>query len=116
VLEENVSQGELADGWSLSANGRVWARGTAVGTKRIRLLPDATDTAPLAEEVGLVCSSALPGVKPRVSLRLYRADPALLKTLATSARTDDDTETARWMTAAGAKASSLVATHTDAIR
>ncbi len=101
VLEEDVSQGELADVWALSANGRDWARGTAVGLKRIRLLPDATDTAPLAEDVRFVCSSALPGVTPRVSVKLYRADPSLLKALFSSARTDDDTETARWMTDAG---------------
>ncbi len=101
VLEEDVSQGELADAWSLSARGREWARGTAIGTKRIRLLADATDAAPLAEEAHLVCSSTLPGATPRVSLRLYRAEPALLKTLASAAQTKDDTETARWMVAAG---------------
>ena len=101
VLREDVSQGELADAWSLEAGGRVWARGTAVGVKRIRLIPDATDAAPLAEEARLFCSSHLAGAEPKVSFALYRADPALLKRLAASAQNDDETETARWMLAAG---------------
>ena len=99
VLREDVSQGELADSWTLEAGGRTWASGTAVGAKRIRLLADATDAAPLAEEARLSCASRFADAEPKVSAAFYRADPALLAKLAASARTDDDTETARWMTA-----------------
>ena len=99
VLREDVSQGELTDSWTLEAGGRTWASGTAVGAKRIRLLADATDAAPLAEEARLSCASRLADAEPKVSAAFYRADPALLAKLAASAQTDDDTETARWMTA-----------------
>ena len=101
VLQEDVSQGELADSWSLEAGGRIWASGTAVGAKRIRLLPEATASAPLTEETRFVCSSHLEGATPKVACAFYRADPALLATLASAARNDDETETARWMVAAG---------------
>ena len=36
VMQENVSQGELIDGWELKSAGKVVAAGKSIGIKRIR--------------------------------------------------------------------------------
>lgn len=98
VMQEDVSHGELVDGWRIVADGRKILSGESIGVKRIRLL----DKPVAAGTVRLEITAVAPGVKgvPVVKLRRYLADEELVKTILGAKRDDKETDTARWMEAA----------------
>ena len=91
VIREDISKGENVDGWRLVADGKELLTGTAIGAKRIRLLPEAV--APEA------CRVEVTKGRGPVELRRYFADPALVKAILNAKADGGETDTAKWMTA-----------------
>ena len=99
VLSENVSNGELVDSWKVTANGETIASGTAVGIKRIRVLPQPvvkTDIRPVE-----FVKSGKGGLPNGWSIKqmFYYVEPKTLNRVMNATTTNGETDTAQWMTA-----------------
>ena len=95
VLREDLSAGEQIDEWELLADGKRVAVGSAIGTKRIRVLAEPVRAA--------VCDLRIlrsGGNPQRVEILRYAVDPALLREVQTATTASGETDTARWMTGA----------------
>ena len=87
-----MSNGEQIDGWRVVADGKVILEGKAVGRRRIRLLRESVAAARCELEI------AKSGPAPlAVSMRRYRADPELVRTVLDADGDTGETDTARWM-------------------
>ena len=92
VMTEDVTNGELVDGWEFRADGKTLFAGESIGIKRIRVLRE-----PLAAKAPelKVTKSAGPA---KSAYRLYRADPALVGAVLDARTANGETATAGWMT------------------
>ena len=100
VMREDISKGELVDGWEFVADGKVILSGKSIGNKRIRLLEK-----PLAVkgcEVKVLKSAG----KHKVSFALYRADDAVVRSILNATGDDRETDTVGLM--AGKKPSEVL--------
>jgi len=88
VMQEDVSHGELVDGWELKANGKVLVSGKSIGSKRIRVL----DTPVAKDSFKLDFTSGA-----NVSTRFYYVEPDLLKLVQSATTESGETDTAKWM-------------------
>ena len=98
VLCEDVSSGEQVDEWEFVADGKAVLRGKSIGRRRIRLLEEPC-AAKRREVRVLKDGGSLRGV----ALRLYHADPQLVKAVLGASGDDRETDTARWMTSTDGK-------------
>ncbi len=96
VMREDLSAGEQVDGWEFLADGKPILSGKAIGNKRIRILEN--EIAPQKCEIKITASG---GNVRGVSFKLYRADPELVKLVLESSTSSGETDTAKWMKAAG---------------
>ena len=94
VMREDISKGEQVDEWELVADGKAILRGKSIGIKRIRVL-ETPCAAKSCEVKVLRDGGALQGV----SLKLYNADPELVRLVLSSTTESGETDTAKWMTA-----------------
>ena len=104
VMQEDVANGELVDGWEFHADGRRLLEGSAIGIKRIRVLPE-----PVARrgcELRLVKSAGGCG---KASYACYIVDPRLLNRVMNATTSNGETDTAVWMTAVGERRKSVPA-------
>ena len=104
VMTEDVSHGELLDGWSLVQEKKKWlwgtetnllAEGKTIGIKRIRVLKEPIKTG----EIKLrpkTTRSLFPGYS--VSCRYYYADSELVRLIESATTDSGETDTAKWMT------------------
>ena len=98
VLSEDVSNGELVDSWKVTANGETIASGTAVGIKRIRVLPQPvvkTDIRPV--EFAKSGKGGLPNGWDLKQM-FYYVEPKTLNRVMNATTTNGETDTAQWMT------------------
>lgn len=94
-IREDVSGGEQIDGWRIVSGGREILSGTAVGSRRIRLLEEPAVMKDARLEV------TAHGPSPRAAAaRFYYADPELVRTVLGADGDTRETDTARWMTGA----------------
>ena len=92
VMTEDVANGERIDGWEFRADGKTLFAGESIGIKRIRVLREPV----VAKELELkVTKSAGPA---KTAYRLYRADPALVRSVLDARTANGETATAGWMT------------------
>jgi len=103
VLTEDVTKGELVSSWTVSAGDKAIASGTALGIRRIRVLPQpvlANDVKPLKFDLldnGMIWDGYA------VRLRNYYVDPKTLNRVMNATTTNGETDTAQWMTKGSAK-------------
>ena len=95
VLIEDVSRGEFANGWKVSAKDKTIASGTALGIKRIRVLPQPVANADLRLEYDHL---DLMPLGHTVRVRFYYVDPKTLNRVMNATTTNGETDTAQWMT------------------
>ena len=98
VLAEDVSNGELVDSWKVLANGKTIASGTALGIKRIRVLPQPivkTDVKPV--EFTHLREGGLPDGYA-IRQMFYYVNPKTLNRVMNATTTNGETDTAQWMT------------------
>ena len=99
VMHEDISRGEYVDAWSILSGGREIATGKSIGNKRIRTFPDGEVTDAAALKV--VASSIATDGAPSVTARAYLADGELLRAVLSATDSSGETDTAKWMVAAG---------------
>ena len=92
VMAEDVAQGESVKNWTLKAAGKVVASGTALGIKRIRVLPQPVAAESLTVETDSFAGKVVP------AMRLYSVDPKTLNRVMNATTTNGETDTAQWMT------------------
>lgn len=98
VLAEDVSKGELVGEWKLMmADKRILAQGTALGIKRIRVLPN-----PVSVTDAVFVATPLAGLKMEHFVRqsFYYVEPKTLNRVMNATTTNGETDTAQWMTKA----------------
>ena len=95
VLTEDVSRGEFVNGWKVSAKDKTIASGTALGIKRIRVLPQPVVKADLRLEYDHL---DLMPLGHTVRVRFYYVDPKTLNRVMNATTTNGETDTAQWMT------------------
>ena len=105
VMTEDVSHGELVDGWSLVQEKKKWlwgaetkllAEGKTIGIKRIRVLREPAKTS----EIKL--RPSWPRDFPSgysLHCSYYYADPELVSLIESATTESGETDTAKWMTA-----------------
>ena len=105
VMTEDVSHGELVDGWSLVQEKKKWlwgvetkllAEGRTIGIKRIRVLKEPVKTTEIKLRHGCP-RDIFPGYSLRC--RYYYADPELVSLIESATTESGETDTAKWMTA-----------------
>ena len=105
VMTEDVSHGELVDGWSLVQEKKKWlwgvetkllAEGRTIGIKRIRVLKEPVKTSEIKLRPGWP-RDFFPGYSLRC--RYYYADPELVSLIESATTESGETDTAKWMTA-----------------
>ena len=105
VMTEDVSHGELVDGWSLVQEKKKWlwgvetkllAEGRTIGIKRIRVLKEPVKTSEIKFRHGCP-RDFFPGYSLRC--RYYYADPELVSLIESATTESGETDTAKWMTA-----------------
>ena len=92
VLRENLANGEQVDGWEFASGGRIVASGSAIGAKRIRIVPGGADAGS-----GVLRITASGPAPLDVSCRFYLANESLLRRIAGSHDEVRETDTATWM-------------------
>ena len=92
VMQEDVTEGELVDSWRLEGDGKLLAKGTSVGIRRIRTFDEPVRV----RDLELKATSETVR-KPTVAVRRYFVDPELLKTVMTATTSSGETDTAKWM-------------------
>ena len=92
VLRENLANGEQVDGWEFASGGRIVASGSAIGAKRIRIVPGGADAGS-----GVLRITASGPAPLDVSCRFYLANESLLRRIARSHDEVRETDTATWM-------------------
>ena len=98
VMKEDVSKGELVDGWSILADGRQILSGRSIGIKRIRTL-----NAPLTAKTFELKTASATGLEPKVRFSRHLVDPELLKVILAATTESGETDTAKWMTGAASE-------------
>jgi len=98
VLSEDVSKGELASRWTLTAKGKTLASGTALGIKRIRVLPQTVAKADINFNVTLGTNLEARTTKHEPRTTFYYVDPKTLNRVMNATTTNGETDTAQWMT------------------
>ena len=88
VMREDVSEGERIDGWTFSVDGRVVFSGKSIGHKRMRVADHF-----LCGKVALKVEGP-----SKVSYKLYRVDPELVRLVKCETSESDATDTEKWMT------------------
>ena len=105
VMTEDVSHGELVDGWSLVQEKKKWlwgvetkllAEGRTIGIKRIRVLKEPVKTSEIKFRHGCP-RDFFPGYSLRC--RYYYADPELVSLIESATTESGETDTAKWMMA-----------------
>ena len=91
-MREDLANGEQVDGWRIVADGREILSGTAIGSRRIRILPEPV----AAKDVKLEITADGGNARP-VALLLYSADPQLVRSVIGAAGDGGETETAKMM-------------------
>ena len=97
VAWEDVSNGEIARGWTVKYKDKVVASGTTLGIKRIRVLDEAVPNNDLEWNSGNI--DGTPGEVYSARVRFYYADPELVKRVKSATTDSGETDTAKWMTA-----------------
>jgi len=104
VMTEDVSHGELVDGWSLVQEKKKWlwgvetkllAEGRTIGIKRIRVLKEPVKTSEIKLRPGWPRDFS-PGYSLRCSY--FYADPELVGLIESATTESGETDTAKWMT------------------
>lgn len=96
VMQEDVSEGEKVDDWTILSDGRTLASGRSIGIKRIRVF----DAPVRAKSLRLETFSGVGAPQnARVTMKTYFVEPELLKIVQTATTESGETDTARWMTA-----------------
>ena len=95
VLSEDVSKGELVDGWRVLAKDMPVVSGTVLGIKRIRVLPRPVAKIDLRIEYGHL--DPMPQGHT-VRMRFHYVDPQTLNRVMNATTTNGETDTAQWMT------------------
>ena len=97
VLSEDVAKGELVESWKVSVNNETVASGTAIGIKRIRVLPKPISMANMRFEHKLI---EMKGelVLPEIKQQFYYVEPKTLNRVMNATTTNGETDTAQWMT------------------
>ncbi len=92
VMTEDVSAGELVDGWELVADGKTVMSGTSIGFKRIRVMgkPISAKTC----ELKITKSVGRPRV---VTLRRYFVRQSTLNRVMNATTANGETDTVAWM-------------------
>ena len=96
VFSEDVSKGELVGEWKLmTSDKRILAKGTALGVKRIRVLPN-----PVSVTDTMFVATPMAGLKMESVIRqsFYYVDPKTLNRVMNATTTNGETDTAQWMT------------------
>ena len=94
VMSEDIAFGENVDAWRLLADGKEVLAGTAIGRKRIRLLPS-----PIASKSCEIKVDKKGGKVKGLSLKRYIVDEELVKIILNASTESGETDTAKWMTA-----------------
>ena len=106
VMTEDVSHGEVLEGWSLvqekkgltGVQTKLLAEGKTIGIKRIRVLKEPVKTDEILLKVKNENPSHIsPGYVRRC--RYYYADPELVRLIESATTESGETDTAKWMTA-----------------
>ena len=92
-LREDLTYGERVDGWRLLAGCREILSGTAIGNRRIRILPKAERRGDLKLEITAGDCGA-----ESVAVRCFAAPEKLAAAILGAATDFDETDTATWMT------------------
>ena len=109
VMTEDVSHGELLDGWSLVQEKKKWlwgvetkllAEGRTIGIKRIRVLKEPVKTSEIKLRPGYP-RDFFPGYSLHCSY--YYADPELVSLIESATTESGETDTAKWMTGAASR-------------
>ena len=97
VLREDVSKGELVDGWELKTTGhKRLLSGRAIGIKRIRVLPETLSVLDTVFEHTLADGAV---GRQEVRQMFYYVEPKTLNRVMNATTTNGETDTAQWMTA-----------------
>ena len=95
VIWEDVSQGELVGGWELkTTDHKRLLSGTAVGIKRIRVLPETVSVLDTVFEHTLVGGKE---GRHGVEQMFYYVEPKTLNRVMNATTTNGETDTAQWM-------------------
>ena len=92
VMAEDVSGGELVDGWEFLADGKAVLTGTAIGSKRIRVL----GTPVKASKCDLIITKSA-GTPGKVAFKRYLVNQRTLNRVMNATTTNGETDTAVWM-------------------
>ena len=92
VLWEDLADGEQVDGWEFVADGERILSGTAIGYKRMRLLP-----APIAPKAWALRITASGGKARPVSVRRYLVDTQVVQRVVASSTESGETEAVKYL-------------------
>jgi len=91
-LREDLSKGERVDGWRISCGDRTILSGTAIGNRRIRLLPKCEESGKAKLEITAGDAGA-----DDVKMRCFHAPQELVAAILGADSDFAETDTANWM-------------------